>query len=80
MEVSYETLDNSRYCAKHTFSLHASDISTGELNTSPKLGAYSKEGFSTPFFDASSCLPLLYAHNNRGDIQTSQQILVSVPT
>ena len=33
-------LDNSRYCAKHTFDLHASDISSGELNTSPELGAY----------------------------------------
>ena len=33
-------LDNSRYCAKHTFDLHASDISNGELNTSPELGAY----------------------------------------
>jgi hypothetical protein len=32
--------DNSRYCAKSALSLHASDISSGELNTSPKLGAY----------------------------------------
>jgi len=33
-------LDNSRYCAKTAFSLHASDISSGELNTSPKIGVY----------------------------------------
>ena len=40
MEVTYKTRDNSRYCANHTFSLHALDISTGELNTSPELGTY----------------------------------------
>ena len=39
----HEPPDNSRYCAKHTFSLHASDISTGELNTSPELGAYTPD-------------------------------------
>ena len=33
-------LDNPRYCAKHTLDLHASDISSGELNTSPELGEY----------------------------------------
>ncbi len=33
-------LDNSRYCAKTAFNLHASDIGSGELNTSPNLGAH----------------------------------------
>lgn len=39
-------LDNSRYCAKTAFSLHALDISSGELNTSPKLGAYTPALFT----------------------------------
>ena len=40
MEVVTNAPNNTRYCANHTFSLHASDISTSELNTSPKLGTY----------------------------------------
>ena len=44
----YNTLlDNSRYCANYTFDLHASDISSGELNTSPELGAYTPALFTS---------------------------------
>lgn len=39
-------LDNSRYCANHVFEMHALDISSGELNTSPKLGAYTPALFT----------------------------------
>ena len=68
MEVSYETLDNSRYCAKHTFSLHASDISTSELNTSPKLGTYTPGLFTlsstrvlVPRLDVTVTCPIVCA-------------------
>ncbi len=74
MEVTNKLLDNSRYCANHVFEMHASDISSGELNTSPKLGAY------TPaLFTLSSTRVLVhrlrrYCHQSRRLIQIVYQV------
>jgi hypothetical protein len=65
LSVTTAPLNNSRYCANHTLEMHASDISSGELNTSPELGAY------TPALFTSSSTRVLvprlrrYCHQSR---------------
>ena len=48
MEI-FHSLDDSRYCTSYTLDSHASDISSGELNTSPKLRAYTPALFTSSF-------------------------------
>ena len=67
MEALTISPNNSRYCAKYTFSLHALDISTGELNTSPELGTYTPCLFTlsstrvlVPRLDVTVTCPIVY--------------------